>query len=501
MESKINNSSDFASSNTPNPTGTASAEKLSVVEKVGYGFGDTASNIMYQAWSFFLAKFYTDVFGIPAGHAATMFLVTRVWDMFNDPLMGMIADRTNTRWGKFRPYLLWIPIPYGILIYMMFITPDWSMNAKLVYAYATYILATMAYTAVNIPYSSLMAVTTPDPKERTTLSQYRFFFAFVGMLLITTFMLPLVKFFGGSEAAPGLNEGLISNPALGYQRTFGIFGILAIILFLITFLTTRERVQPSKEQKNTFGRDLKDITRNIPWIVLFVASVFFLTHNHIRNSAVAYYFDYINREGSKVMLSWTLGALKLDFDRTTVFLTIQTFGMMAGVFISTPIKRYFDKKTLLVFLSLASAVLGGVFYWLPPENFILLGIMNFLWAIVAGATPVFLFAMFTDVADFHEWKSGFRATGLVIAGIMFAIKMGVALGGFLLLKLLDVFGYVANQPQTPEAVRGIKMLFSLIPAGFILVCGIILLFYPISERLLATIETDLKQRKSSEKEA
>lgn len=311
-------------------------------------------------------------------------------------------------------------------------------------------------------------------------------------------MLPLVRFFGGSEVVPGLNEEIISNPALGYQRTFGIFGILAIVLFLVTFLTTRERVQPPKAQKNTFGQDIKDITRNIPWIVLFLASVFFLTHNHIRNSAVAYYFDYVNGHGSEVMFSWALGALKLKFDQTTVFLTIQTFGMMAGVFISTPIKKYFGKKPLLIFLSLAAAVLGGVFYWLPADNFKLLGIMNFLWAVVAGATPVFLFAMFTDVADFHEWKFGFRATGLVIAGIMFAIKMGVALGGFLLLQLLDVFGYVANQPQTPEAIKGIKLLLSLIPAAFILVCGLTLFFYPINNKLLAKIEVDLKERKSNQ---
>lgn len=483
---------------TTNPESVDLDEKLPLYEKIGYGFGDTASNLMYQAWSFFLAKFYTDVFGISAKHAATMFLVTRIWDMINDPMMGMIADRTKTRWGKFRPYLLWVPIPYGILIYMMFITPDWGMNAKLVYAYATYILATMAYTAVNIPYSSLMAVITPNPKVRTTISQYRFFFAFVGMLLITTFMLPLVKFFGGSELVPGLNEEIVSNPALGYRKTFGIFGILAIILFLITFLTTRERVKPAKTQKSKFGHDLKDIIRNAPWIVLFVASVFFLTHNHIRNSSVAYYFDYVNGEGGKVMLTWTLGALKLDFDRTTVFLTIQTFGMMAGVFISTPIKKYFDKKTLLIFLSFAASVLGGIFYWLPHDNFVLLGSVNFLWAVIAGATPVFLFAMFTDVADFHEWKFGFRATGLVIAGIMFAIKMGVAIGGYLLLKLLDVFGYVANQPQTPEAMNGIKLLFSLIPAVFILICGITLFFYPVNNKLLSRIELDLKDRKSME---
>ena len=493
MKSKNN-----TSSNTTHPAGNAFEEKLSIVEKVGYGLGDTASNILYQAWSFFLMIFYTDVFGIPAKVASFMFLVTRIWDMINDPLMGMIADRTNTRWGKFRPYLLWMAVPYGILACAMFITPDWSRNMKIVYAYVTYILATMAYTAINIPYSSMMAVMTPNPKERTTLSQYRFFFAFVGMLLITTFTLPLAKFFGSNPSHPGYNEELGYSQALGYQVTMGVFGALAIILLLITFITTRERVQPAKEQKSAFRRDLKDVARNTAWIVIFLASVFWLIHNMIRNGMVAYYFDYVNGNGSKVLFTWILGALKLDFNQTTVFLTIGTSGMMAGVLISTPLKKCFGRKSLTIFFSLASAVLGGAFYWLPPENFKVLGIMNFLWAIIAGAMPVFIFAIFADVADFHEWKFRQRATGLIIAGIMFAIKMGVAIGGFLGLYILGQYGYEKDLPITPEIIHGIKLLFSLIPAGFILVCGIILLFYPIGEKLLAMIEADLKQRKSNE---
>jgi GPH family glycoside/pentoside/hexuronide:cation symporter len=488
MESKTDTPSDDNSS----------AGKLSVVEKVGYGLGDTASNILYQAWSFFLMIFYTDVFGIPAKVASFMFLVTRIWDMINDPLMGMIADRTNTRWGKFRPYLLWMAVPYGILACAMFITPEWSQNMKIVYAYVTYILATMAYTAINIPYSSLMAVMTPDPHERTTLSQYRFFFAFIGMLLITTFTLPLAKFFGANPSHPGYNEELEYSQALGFQMTMGIFGGIAIVLLFITFLTTRERVQPPKGQKSTFKRDLRNVAGNMPWIVIFVASIFWLIHNMIRNGMVAYYFDYVNGQGGKVLLTLTLGALKLDFDQTTVFLTIGTFGMMAGVLISTLIKKYFDRKTVMIFLSLASVVVGGAFYVLPPDNFVLLGIMNFIWSVVAGAMPVFFFAVFADVADFHEWKFRQRATGLIIAGIMFAIKMGVAVGGFLGLYILGRYGYEKDIPMTTEIVNGIKLLFSLIPAGFILVCGIALCFYPINEELLVTIEADLKERKSNE---
>jgi GPH family glycoside/pentoside/hexuronide:cation symporter len=488
--------SSAASEVTPS-SATFSGAKLSVVEKIGYGLGDTASNILYQAWSFFLAKFYTDVFGISPKHAATMFLVTRIWDTINDPIMGMIADRTKTRWGKFRPYLLWVGVPYGVLVWAMFVTPNWGDNAKIIYAYATYILATMAYTAINIPYSSMMAVITPDPKERTTLSQYRFFLAFVGMMLITTFMMPLVKFFGANPSYPGYNETLGYSQIVGYKTTMGVFGTIAIVLLVITFLTTRERVQPPKGQKSTFGQDIRDVSRNVPWIVLFIACVFWLTHNMIRNGSVAYYFDYVG-DGNKTLFSLGTGAFHLDFDLTTTFLTIGTFGMMAGVFLSTPVKKRFGKKPLSIFLAAAAAVLGAVFYVLPRENFVVLGTFNFLWSIVAGATPVFLFAMFADTADFHEWKFGRRATGLVIAGIMFAIKLGVAIGGFLQLRLLDKFGYKANVAQSAESLMGIRLLFSVIPAAFIFICAIMLCFYPISEKLLMQIEVDLKQRKDKE---
>ena len=471
--------------------------KLSIVEKTGFGLGDTASNILYQAWSFFLAKFYTDVFGIPLKHAATLFIITRIWDTVNDPMMGMIADRTNTRWGKFRPYLLWIGVPYGALIYAMFVTPDWGPSAKIVYAYVTYILATMAYTAINIPYSSLMAVITPNPKERTTLSQYRFFLAFVGKLLISTLMIPLVRFFGANPDSKGFDAAQGYSPVVGYKMTMMVFGAIATVLLLITFLTTRERVKPPKDQKSTFGQDLRDVFTNVPWIIMFTACVFWLIHNFIRDSSVVYYFDYVSGNGKDILFTLHLPIFKLDFDRTTTFLTLDVLGMMVGVFLSTPFKKRFGKKPLAIFLVLASAVLGGIFYILPPDNFVLLVAVNLLRAVVTGALPVFLFAMFTDITDFHEWKFGRRATGLVIAGIMFAIKLGVAVGGFLQLRILDAFGYVANIVQTPKAVTGIKLLFSVIPAAFIIICGIILFFYPVNEKLLETIEVDLKNRKSN----
>jgi GPH family glycoside/pentoside/hexuronide:cation symporter len=471
--------------------------RLSIIEKVGYGFGDTASNILYQAWSFFLMIFYTDVFGIDAKVASFMFLITRVWDMIFDPIIGMVADRTNTRWGKFRPYLLYLAVPYGILACAMFVTPDWGQNMKIVYAFVTYILATTTYTAINIPYSSMMAVMTPNPKERTTLSQYRFFFAFIGMLLITTFTLPLAKFFGANPSHPGYNPELGYSQALGFQVTMGVFGAIAIVLLFITFLTTRERVHPPKEQKSSFREDLNDIRKNIPWIVLFVASIFWLIHNMIRNGMIAYYFNYVNGEGGKILWTLTVRALKLDFDQTTTFLTIGTIGMLTGVLLSTPVKKYFDRKHVIVFLSLVTVVINGAFYWLPHDNFVLLAVMNFIWSLFAGAMPVFIFAMFADVADYHAWKFNKRATGLVTAGIMFAIKVGVAVGGFLGLYFLGLFGYSKGGTNTPEVINGIKLLLSIIPAAFILVCGILLYFYPINDKLLLQIETDLKERKKS----
>jgi GPH family glycoside/pentoside/hexuronide:cation symporter len=472
--------------------------RLSITEKIGYGLGDTASNILYQAWNFFLMIFYTDVFGIDTKVAAFMFLITRLWDMFTDPMMGMIADRTQTRWGKFRPYLLWMAVPFGVLAFAMFITPDWSQNMKIVYAYVSYILATMAYTAINIPYSSMMAVITPNPKERTTLSQYRFFFAFIGQLLITTFTLPLAQLLGANPEHPGYNEALGYSQPLGYQMTMGIFGAIAIVLLLITFLTTKERVQPPKEQKTTFKDDLLNVSRNVPWIIIFAACVFWLIHNMIRNGMVAYYFDYVNGEGSKILFTLTLGAFRLEFNQTTTFLTIVTFGMIAGVLLCTPVKKYFDRKSIIIVTTLSLTLTNAAFYWLPPENFVLLCVVNAIWALFAGALPVFLFAMFADVADYHEWKFNQRATGLVTAGIMFAIKLGVAIGGFLGLYILGQYGYEKDVVITAEIVNGIKVLFSIIPAAFIFICGLILFFYPVNEKMLATIELDLNERKKSE---
>ena len=472
--------------------------RLSIVEKVGFGLGDTASNILYQAWSFFLAKFYTDVYMLPPETASVLFLVTRVWDMIFDPTIGMIADRTHTRWGKFRPYLLWLAIPYGFLTYIMFITPNWGHSAKILYAYVTYILATTLFTAVNIPYSSLMAVMTPSAKERTVLSQYRFFFAFLGQMLVTALMLPLAKYLGADPSHPGYSATLGFSQALGYQRGMGVFAVIAVALLFVAFATTRERVQPPAGQKSSFAQDLGDLSKNVPWIVLFISAIFFLVHNVIRNGSIAYYFDYVAKLGKQSLFTLTAGPLRLEFNQTSTFLFFNTVGMLAGVLITMPCLKLFGKKPLIIAVTLLSAAIEAVFYVLPPNDFALLAGVNVLWAILAGATPVLLFAMYADVADYYEWKFKRRATGLVTSGIMFAIKFGIAIGGFVSLQLLAFFHYEANQVQTSEAITGLKLLFSVIPAVLSLIYGVILIFYPINEATLRQIEADLSARRASE---
>ncbi|HQV33033.1 MAG TPA: glycoside-pentoside-hexuronide (GPH):cation symporter, partial [Calditrichia bacterium] len=255
-------------------------DRLSLKEKIGYSFGDTASNLYFQVFILFLLYFYTDVFGIPAAAVGTMFLITRIWDAINDPIMGIIADRTETRWGKFRPYIIGFAVPFAIVGVLTFITPDFDLTGKLIYAYITYTLLMMLYTAVNVPYSSLMAVLTPNSMERTEISSFRFVGAFVGQLIVQYSTLRLVGYFGGG------------NEADGWPWAMGILSGLACLLFAITFATTKERVKPPKSAPNSFNIDLKDLAGNFPWLLIAGATVFQLIFIVVRSSSIVYYFKY-----------------------------------------------------------------------------------------------------------------------------------------------------------------------------------------------------------------
>jgi len=456
-------------------------EKLTLKEKIGYSLGDTASNLFFQTFILFMLYFYTDVFGLSAAAVGTMFLVTRIWDAVNDPLMGMVADRTNTRWGKFRPYLLFVAIPFGIIGVLTFTTPDFDPTGKLIYAYVTYTLMMMFYTAINVPYSALMAVITPNSMQRTVLSTFRFVAAFMGGVIVQSTTMSLVEYFGAG------------NEAVGWQWAMGLLSGLAIILFFITFFTTKERVLPPKEQKSDFKQDLKDLFTNKPWLLIAGATVFQLTYIVIRGSSIAFYFKYYVKEQQLNLFGNVIDLSTAIF--TSSFLLTGTIATILGAILTKWISRVLDKKnTYSIFLMLSSG-LCVFFYFLSPENVILIFLLNIVLSFLLGPVSVLQWAMYTDTADYSEWKNGRRATGLVMSASLFALKLGLTLGGALAGWTLAYYGFMANEIQTEETLVGIKMLMSFFPAIIGIAGGILIIWYPLTNKMMVKIEEDLTLRR------
>jgi GPH family glycoside/pentoside/hexuronide:cation symporter len=456
-------------------------QKLSIKEKIGYSLGDTASNLFFQTFILFLPIFYTDVFGLPAAAMGTMFLFTRIFDAVNDPIMGTIADRTNTRWGKFRPYILIFAIPFGIMGVLTFTTPGFDAAGKLIYAYVTYNLLMVMYTIVNVPYSALMGVITPNSLERTEVSSYRFVAAFVGGLIVQAATISLVKYFG---------QG---NEAMGWQWAMGCLGGLAAVLFFVTFITTRERVQPPKEQKSEFKKDIKDLFTNNPWLLIAGATVFQLTFIVMRNSSIAYYFKYyvgnqqLNLFGNVIDLSYETF--------TSSFLLSGSIVTIIGVILTKWFSKVLDKKNVYARFLIASAAVNAVFYLARPQDVILIYVLNLLVSFFFGPVSVLQWAMYTDTADYSEWKNRRRATALLMAASLFALKLGLTLGGAFVGWILAYYGFVANQAQTPEAMTGIKLLLSLYPAIFGIAGGLLMIRYPLTNKMMVKIEDDLTARR------
>ena len=441
--------------------------KLTVKEKISYGLGDTASNFYWQMFMSFILFFYTDVFGIPAAVAGTMLLITRMWDTGIDPIMGVIADRTNTRWGKFRPYLLWMALPIGIIGVLTFTTPDLSLSGKIVYAYVTSTLMMAAYTAINTPYSALMGVLTPNSLERTSVSSYRFVLAFVAIFIVQGTTLPLVQYFGKG------------NQAVGFQWTMVVFSAVAVVLFVFTFLNTRERVHPPKDQKSSIKSDLRDLLRNRPWMVLFFIGIFALSYNSIRSGSIIYYFKYY--VGDEIM--------------TSAFMVSGTIAAIVGVMATKYLSKLLGKRKLYMVLWGTVSVLTGLFYFIPKENVTWIFASHVVISFILGPTAPLIWAMYADTADYSEWKSGRRATGLVFSAATFAQKLGWAIGGAITGWLLAYFGFVANVVQTQGAQDGIRLMMSVIPAIGGVLATIGAWFYTLDEPLMEKIEQDLTSRK------
>lgn len=530
--------------------------KLSSRERIGYGLGDAGFNFYWAIIGSYLVFFYTDVFGIGAAAAATMITVTKIIDAITDPIMGGIADRTNTRWGKFRPYLLWGALPMMGAGILTMSTPDLDETGKLIWAYATYSLLMLCYTVLNMPYNSLSAVLTANTQERNKLNSTRFFFAYFSSIFVGAATPELAEYFGDGDR----------YSARGWQLTMVVYSIIASCLFVVTFLTTRERIQPSLTQEKTNPlNDLKDLFTCRPWLVLFVLALVFMITMTLRGSSAAYYFRYFVERP----------------DLLGNYIGLQMAGLMVGAMFASTVTKYIDKRKLMMSLLCVVAILsiaftfvpkphsngvldvasneiqldagtllgqphaeGDTYQWLRhdkifwiikervplgetgpnlnlvdakgqvisvirtgadgsvrdsaelPKEIIWMFALNILISVALGFKPPITWAMYADVADFNEWKNGRRATGMTFAATTFSQKIGSAIGSALMLSVLAVMGYQAGQMQAGASLDSIIYMQTLVPGLFALLTALSLVFYNLSDAKVESIQQDLEARHS-----
>ena len=460
-------------------------QKLPFREKISYGFGDLASVLYWQTFMLYFTYFYTDVFLIPASVAATMFLISRIWDGVNDPMMGIIADRTKTRWGHFRPYLLWICVPFAVVGVFTFTVPDFGDTGKLIWAYVTFNLMMMLYTAINIPYTAVLGVISADSNERTTVSSVKFLFAFSAGIIVSATLLPMVKWLGAG------------NDARGWQLSFVVFGFAAVAFFLIAFFGTRERVQPPKSQKSSIKQDVFELLTNKPWLILLATTITFILFVAVRSSVTVHYFKYFI--GTRELTLPFLGTNTYDFAAlTSAYNTIGQISAFLGVLMVSWVAKKLGKKKAFMFIFAVAILSTAANFFLHPDQLALLFFFQITGSMTGGPLSVLLWAMYADTADYGEWKRGRRATGLVFSASTMSQKIGWAFGAFVALTLMSQVGFEPNQEQSGSSLNGLVLLFSLIPAGFGVVAAIIAFFYPLSDMRVAEIGVELAERRSTQ---
>ncbi|WP_076416608.1 MFS transporter [Shewanella sp. UCD-KL12] len=458
-----------------NTVGTSSSSKtnehLSLKEKCGYAMGDVASNFYWRVFDVFLFIFYTDVFGLSPAAVGTMMLVTRLIDAFSDPLMGALADRTQTRFGKFRPYLIWGILPIAAAGVLTFTVPDLNDSGKLIWAYATYIFMMLAYTFINVPYGALLGVITGDTQSRTTLTSFRFIGAFSGGTLVAYLTPELVSWLGGD------------NVELGWQLTMGLYGIVAALLFSLSFFTTKERISPAANQSTPIKQDIKDLFNNRPWIILFSLALIIMMTISLRGSTGTFYFKYY--VGRKDLIG--------------SFAMVYMLSLATGAALTPLLTRYMDKRNLLFVLMSLVTIFSALFYFVPSDNIPLIFALQIAIGLCLGPKSPLVFSMYADTADFSEWKNGRRATAMIFSAASFAQKLGGALAGAMIGYLLSSMGYVANQTQSASSEQSIVLLMTAIPALFALLSLFIIRLYPLNDSKLNELQDVLSARSAKAK--
>ena len=444
--------------------------KLSVKEKIGYSLGDTASHFVWDMVGFWLLFFYTDVYGISAAAAGTIMMIARFWDMAIDPIIGIVSDRTNTRWGKFRPYILFGAIPYAVLAILTFTTPDFGEVGKIIYAGATYVLLMTAYAFINLPYSALGAVMSADTYERAGLNTYRFIAGFIGQFVVTGLALTLANYFGGGDKAQG------------FQYTVFLFAGLSLVFFFITFKTTKERVQPPKEQKNSVKADFGNLFKNRAWVILAIVGIVSFIMFAMQNAAIAYYFKYyLGRE-----------------DNVQLFNVLGTVALIVALPLSKPLAKRFGNKNVFIGSSLISGLFFMLIYLPGVTDLTTIYVFNIIAKMAYAPAVPLLWTMIADSADYGEWKSGRRATGLYFSAAVFAQKAGWGIGAAIAGWILSISNFMPNVEQTSEAITGIKLLVSVIPGILYMSCAIFMIFYNIDKKTTDLMKKDLEAKRALE---
>jgi glycoside/pentoside/hexuronide:cation symporter, GPH family len=487
---------------------SSAPQKLSFGEKFGYSLGDAATNFFFQSMILYQSKFYTDVMGITAATAGTIFLLVRLLDAVFDPMVGLMADRTQSRWGKFRPWVLFTALPFGLILWLAYTVPAFDGGAKIAYAAITYTLLMMVYSANNLPYSALNGVMTGDQGDRTSLATFRFVAAMGATLVVQGLTLPLVDKFGAGDVAKG------------WSTTFAIFGALAVVFYVIAFFASRERITPPPGQKSSIKQDIKDVFTCKPWLAMFLVTLFIFTTLALRGSSMYYYFTYyvdkvalldfvkgVGFSGASATPGWSetiagwFGFILAPDGHNTTSVGFSVFNMagnivtIIGVLLSKPLAVRFGKKAVFATGVALTTLITAAIFVVKPDQIGLLFVLSLLWPAAYGPTIPLLWAMIADVADYSEWKTGRRATGFVYAGIVFGLKAGLGLGGAIGGWLLSGYGYVPNQEQTPEALVGIHYCATLFSAVPFALAGLCMLFYPVAKAETKLMSKELAARR------
>jgi len=445
----------------------SSGDRVSIREKIGYSLGDAASHIVFDSSVAILAYFYTDIYGLPPAVMGTMFLLVRLLAAITDPIMGAIADATSTRWGRFRPWLLAICVPFAVSCVLVYSVPSFGDTGKIVYAVAAYIFMTLMYTAINIPYCSLGAALTSDPRESLSLQSWRFAITPIGGALGTALILPLADYLYPGDRATGI------------QVSMALFGVIGCLMFVVCFFTTKERVQPIKEENLNIARDVKILFKNDQWLILSVYNFMMLVAVVLRGGAVVYYINTVLNKGADIITLFMLGGM---------------FASMAGSVLAKPFGTRFCKVKLSFWINLLTAAFGAICFIVPPQMWIAVFVIHIIISIIQGGNGALQWSMITDTNNYGEWKTQRRITGMNVAANIFVIKLGVAVGGAILGWVLAYFNYESGvTTQSSSAAQGVMLLFTLVPAVFYVLTAFSIKFYGLNETRMNSVVDDLKK--------